>query len=241
MLHMISSFQLTKIMAASFSVSSSDSCIGFWKTCTHITMFLQWGGHKAKDTSFRRSGYILLQHIPLWPAEGRWRSSPLWRWARGCSPAVSSRWVSACPGDAGQHTLQIKSSQAILSSQPCTIYTEMKKCSSWTQNATLMTGWDNSLGQDPLRAPGLHAHPARSDNHLGSDFENTEAVSLLSVRKWSRPWYVSMEWILNIHLHIREQILSSKVTQNMVRDSPWCNLRVLLKGPMVHHSASQEI
>lgn len=31
MLHMISSFQLTKIMATSFSVNTSDSSRGFWK------------------------------------------------------------------------------------------------------------------------------------------------------------------------------------------------------------------
>lgn len=31
-LHIISSFQLTKIIATSFSVSSSDSISGFWKT-----------------------------------------------------------------------------------------------------------------------------------------------------------------------------------------------------------------
>lgn len=30
-LHIISSFQLTKIIATSFSVSSSDSISGFWK------------------------------------------------------------------------------------------------------------------------------------------------------------------------------------------------------------------
>lgn len=34
-LHIISSFQLTKIMATSFSVTSSDSIRGFWKI---------WGG-----------------------------------------------------------------------------------------------------------------------------------------------------------------------------------------------------
>lgn len=35
MLHMMSSFQLTKIMATSFSVSSSHSSSGLWKICTH--------------------------------------------------------------------------------------------------------------------------------------------------------------------------------------------------------------
>lgn len=38
MLHMMSSFQLTKIMATSFSVSSSDSSSGLWKIwkCPHM-------------------------------------------------------------------------------------------------------------------------------------------------------------------------------------------------------------
>lgn len=43
---------------------------------------------------------------PLWRAEGRWRSSPPWRWAHGCSPASSSPWDSACPADGGQRTLK---------------------------------------------------------------------------------------------------------------------------------------
>lgn len=34
MLHMMSSFQLTKIIATSFSVSSSHSSRGLWKICT---------------------------------------------------------------------------------------------------------------------------------------------------------------------------------------------------------------
>lgn len=68
MLHMMSSFQFTKIMATSFSVSSSHSSRGLWKICIHThTIVWFYQGYRSFPACTRprmfRSNKILKTNL----------------------------------------------------------------------------------------------------------------------------------------------------------------------------------
>lgn len=99
-LHMISSLQLTKMVAISASVRRPDSDMGLWNTwaCTN-------GSRQSVTRQKNGNQWQERWLAPPEPAPDPPRRFPLSEWAHECNPAASSLEGPWCPESSGPHTL----------------------------------------------------------------------------------------------------------------------------------------